>query len=545
MVPTIPLPLKPFTTNNIQSSAPSNHVNDITNIPLSTLPNIDLPSIDLSSFKIPEIPHGAMNHLPLPSDFNQRNNNNKIALMPTLPIPITNHQTSPSTLPLPLPSISNIHSVALPTIPAFPRMPTISTMPTIPTMPALPTMPTIPLNPTLPTTLALSPKKLSLPKMSTLFSKAIDTKTKTKTRKKSLKQDLLSPSSPQPRIDTAPQTPSTRNHKAQLSIPTPIPNAIRSDLKPKSNSPRHNYQHNTSIPSKLSIKPSEVEIKNKTQEILAMYGINSNRKRKRELENDSNNISSRPRRSKAATSRKRQYTQREPQIFEDEVSSEDDQDSDEYLPDDLRVTYNHNHNRSHSQATNHNHNHRRNQCEEKNSHPQIAIDDIDKVTTSNTTDSNSSSLPLGHPARITYKDTISEGFTEKYKNKKRAVCHRTWARSKKCKDCKITYPSADDYELHRMVYHSEGIQMIHECPVCSTQYNERRWLNRHVRNSHFKFLCKIDGHGINHEGKSNAQLKKKKGKKAKASDIDNICGFRFSSKQDLSAHQAIYHGVTS
>merc|ERR1712130_375408 len=38
-------------------------------------------------------------------------------------------------------------------------------------------------------------------------------------------------------------------------------------------------------------------------------------------------------------------------------------------------------------------------------------------------------------------------------------------------------------------------------------------------------------------------LKKKRTKRVKANDKDNICGFRFSAFDDLIAHKAIIHGI--
>ena len=111
---------------------------------------------------------------------------------------------------------------------------------------------------------------------------------------------------------------------------------------------------------------------------------------------------------------------------------------------------------------------------------QIPIEDAPFIPIQSTETIDTDSLPLGHPKRISFKDTMSEAFHHKYKNQKRTVSHRRWARPKKCRDCNITYPSTDDYELHRMVHHSEGIQIDHLCPICKSKYNERRWLNRLV-----------------------------------------------------------------
>eukprot|EP01084_Bolivina_argentea_P157787 274941_1 len=143
-------------------------------------------------------------------------------------------------------------------------------------------------------------------------------------------------------------------------------------------------------------------------------------------------------------------------------------------------------------------------------------------------------LPLGHPQRIRFRDTMSGAFKDKVQE--RSVQHRSWAVPKKCRDCGTTYPCADDYYNHRMVYHSEGIEIEHKCSICDKIYRELRYMNRHYRNSHFPCVCKIDGHGDDREGLSNAQLKKLKG-------IDSICGYRFLDEDDLSAHQAIIHGI--
>merc|ERR1712130_430212 len=52
--------------------------------------------------------------------------------------------------------------------------------------------------------------------------------------------------------------------------------------------------------------------------------------------------------------------------------------------------------------------------------------EIQKEVFSTKKNINIDELPWGHPERITFSDTMTEGFSEKYKNQKRSVMHRTW-----------------------------------------------------------------------------------------------------------------------
>ena len=134
----------------------------------------------------------------------------------------------------------------------------------------------------------------------------------------------------------------------------------------------------------------------------------------------------------------------------------------------------------------------------------------------------------GDPRSLPFVNYMAQEFADeavkssaKSSKKIKPSRYRSWAKPKKCGECGdsrgMTLHGIDDWIMHRVVYHRNGLNVMHNCEICGKTFNEKRWLNKHLRQSHFRFECVMG--------------------------LDE-CDARFCSAQLLSQHLESAHGMS-
>ena len=165
----------------------------------------------------------------------------------------------------------------------------------------------------------------------------------------------------------------------------------------------------------------------------------------------------------------------------------------------------------------------------------------------------------GSPELIKFENTMINTISLSNMNKKRHVTKRSWATKKTCKDCNKIFPNNDDYNLHNMIEHSKDIRVDFYCDICSQSYSEKRWLNRHIKNSHYNCVCQVNidlqtktlqykimfPNGIPTK-QGNIPYAKwysmKQLNTVKTRKKDSKCGMRFITEKELQNHIKTIHG---
>jgi len=112
----------------------------------------------------------------------------------------------------------------------------------------------------------------------------------------------------------------------------------------------------------------------------------------------------------------------------------------------------------------------------------------------------------------------------------------------------LEFAGLEEYTAHRMIEHLEGLDMLFPCQICNFIYTEKRWLNRHLRDVHFKFFCGLELEQDKKKADFDLTQEEEEEEEDQHQNLEGddgkiMCYERFQTKKALVEHQWELHGV--